>query len=718
MALLLYKKVGDNMLQTPIHVYPNDGEVERVDENHVVVSFTFQGDFLSAVQGEVVDEDNSDARYGYVFNERGRFMQIYNGQKVGYVDANASGTNIGWLANSLIPGVNYKHKMRLFQCYPPNMPNARKPQADIYYARGKIMEAPEGVTPTASQTVIAPNLSNIRTPYFSGFTDDNNVAHMVLFGAMFMEINHDVHMITGYDSTTGVVSFGKVTYNEYVDTEGYTILEVVMSGSEAQITPDEDLIREFKVAGTPYRIFTNYIETGWYDFKWRHEPTSETSIINTVDDNEYYYDYVTQSNQWEGYKVFNGVELESTYTQPESVGLKWYKYKIYQILDDVNFFVPWQTYNKGDIVIYSTQDLHGNRNDLYYRCETDNYAAQLITEPEWTFLPYANNAILLEETDKHFSYELRQTMPINPFTTNFVVCLEITTQDNDTTTLYTAAGGLATVTTDADDNSPSFANFKINDTNVTINDNTFSCNISDPVLKISWTWDGFNYNVYRREIYDDGSLADTSTYIGFCQTPDACVYDYTAGNNHNYRYEIFAKSKVKEEYGTPIDICYIYNVHTKWNGWRIYNLVASSDYNNNNRKALIVGDEWSFISDINSGDIARNINSALHVGTGTYAQTTRTYNKYESGSFTANLLTVKCPDGEIIDDIQRVKAWMDFISGDNAFLLKSDKGDVWVVDIVNSPSRQYDETFDPIFTHITYEWAESADVEKCAFFKK
>lgn len=707
------------MLQTPIHVYPNDGEVEHVDEKHVKTNFTFQGDFLSAAHGEVVDEDNSDARYYYVFNDRGRFMQIYNGQKVSYVDANVSGTNIGWLANSLLPGANYKHKMRLFQCYPPNMPNARKPQPDIYYARGKIMATPEGVTPTASQTVIAPNLSNIRTPFFNGFTDSEDVSHVVLFGALFMEINHDMHMITGYDSSTGLVSFGKVTYNEYVDEDGYTILEVVTNGGEPVITPDTNLINKFKVVGTPYRIFANYIETGWYDFKWRTEPTSATTIIDNVNNNNYYYDYVTQSNQREGYKVFNGIELESTYTQPESVGLKWFKYKIYQIDNDIEFFVARQTYNKGDYALYVTQDLHGNRNDKLYRCKVDDYNEELLDPDYWELIDVENNTILLEDMDKQFTYELRHTMPINPFTTNYIACLQITTQDNDITTLYTASGGLATPTTDADGHTPAFANFKINGKSATINDNTFSCDINDSILKLTWRNDGFIYNIYRREIYDDGSLAETSTYIGFNNSgEDKYIYDCSAANNHKYRYEIIAKSSIATEYGKPIAMCYIDNVHIKWDGWKIYNLIPTEDFNNNNRRAMVVGEEWSFISDINSGDIARNINSALHVGTGSYAQTTRIYNKYESGSFTANLLTVRCPDGEIVDDIQRVKAWMDFISGDNAFLLKSDKGDVWVVDIVNSPSRQYDESFDPIFTHITYEWAESADVDKCAFFKE
>lgn len=67
--------------------------------------------------------------------------------------------------------------------------------------------------------------------------------------------------------------------------------------------------------------------------------------------------------------------------------------------------------------------------------------------------------------------------------------------------------------------------------------------------------------------------------------------------------------------------------------------------------------------------------------------------------------------------MEKVKTWMEFICGDNPFVLKSDKGDVWVVNIVNSPSRQYDETIEPIFTKIRYDWAESYDKNKCVFVK-
>ena len=149
-------------------------------------------------------------------------------------------------------------------------------------------------------------------------------------------------------------------------------------------------------------------------------------------------------------------------------------------------------------------------------------------------------------------------------------------------------------------------------------------------------------------------------------------------------------------------------VTLNFNGWAIFSLSPIED--RMNKTEMKIGEEWTFISAINSGDITRNINSGLLVGVSAYGKTSRNNTIYESGSFTANLLTVDCPSGEIVDDIDRVRKWMKFICGDNPFLLKSEKGDSWVVNIVNSPNRRYDETLNPIFTNVSYEWAESKDI--------
>ena len=267
-------------------------------------------------------------------------------------------------------------------------------------------------------------------------------------------------------------------------------------------------------------------------------------------------------------------------------------------------------------------------------------------------------------------------------------------------------------------------NVEINNKPCNLNDMTASISITDSIIKLKWYCStNYCYNIFRREVYPDGTVAKNATYIGRRDSSSATheqssyqthtIYDYTAANNKSYRYEIVVKNAYVNALtvGQPYYVDYIYNVNTKWDGWNI--MAVTPTYDEDARHYYAHGDNWKFISAIDSGSITRNINSVLHVGTASYASTSRDHNKYESGSFTANLLGLVCPTHEIVDDIDRVRAWMNFISGDNPFILKSSKGDVWMINIINSPSRSYDESTIALSTKVQYEWAEVQDVEKC-----
>ena len=691
------------MLQTPIQVSPSNGKVLHVEDRVFETRFTFQGDMLTFVQGQVCDPDMVDGNIykyrNYNMPKDGHLNHIYNGQTVAYSDWIDH-----WIADHLVPGSNPQHKFRLFQHYPDNLPDAKKPMADIYFGRGKIDDH-TGLE--SYQTKIAPYLSNIREPYYYSWTDEEEVEHRILCGAIFMEIGHEMHMIGAYNWYTGVVDFHKVTYHELVE-EDYTVLEV------ASVSNDTTIPASYKTEGQPYKLFTNYLETGWYDFKWRHKPVTSTSIIKSVDNTEGYHDYVTDKWQHNGFKTFNGIEYESTYSQAENIGLKWFQYEIYQLDEDVGAFDQYTEYEVGDLTIHSGK---------LYICIQNTTLGSIFDPSEWELADPTKYGRLIEQTDREYTYELRHTLPIDPYAHDYVVRLITCTQDDDVTTLDMATVKQEENIPDADGHEPLYLGININGKPVTIDNNNFSMTISDSaVIKLNWEWDGYGFytSVFRREIYPDGTLAPTATYIGTkggeLQLDPIC--DYTASNNSNYRYELLTKSAVDSEFGKPIAMHYIYNVNTKWDGWHIFKAMPTEDYSNNNRQGMYVSEEWKFISDIDSGDITHNINPVQHVGTGNYSKTVRVNNKFESGSFSANLLTIECPDNEILDNIQRVKAWIKFISGENPFLLKSEKGDVWVVNITQNPTRQYEETYDPIWTKVHYEWAECANYEKCTFMQE
>ena len=80
------------------------------------------------------------------------------------------------------------------------------------------------------------------------------------------------------------------------------------------------------------------------------------------------------------------------------------------------------------------------------------------------------------------------------------------------------------------------------------------------------------------------------------------------------------------------------------------------------------------------------------------------------------MYSVDCPGATLRDDIEKVELWQKFISGDHPFLLKSYKGDVWIVNIINTPTRQYEEGKPKIWTTVTYEWVQVDDIHKAYIF--
>lgn len=750
-ALIIYER-GEIMLQTPINVEPSNGQVRNTND-HISINFTFQGDLLTFVQGEVVDMEyrgnpsSGTNQYVAWYNMpmNGHLSAIHNGQSVGYADYN------GWMANWMVRGHNYKHRMRLFQHYPNGLNKAGEPMPDMYYARGKIYQNTENIQLAKNQTLIAPYLDNIKPPYYYQWTVDG-VTHKILLGAIYMDIQYEQHMISDYNWNTGVVTFQKVNFKNTTLSDGsqmYTVREVDTIIDD-NLSYDSLFQPENKQS---YKMFTNYLETGWYDFKWRTAPVITTEIKPSAGDDD-------SAEDKRGVEC--GIACDGTYTQAENVGLKWYKYQLYAV--DAYDYNNRQAYIRGNLVIH---------NNLIYKCISNisknpnnfyNDDGVAFVDEHWNAISLDNNSTtLIDETDKIYSYDLNTNFPTHPFTFGYASKLTITTQDNDEVSQYYSIGRYndnaryTIITNIVGDENPhilgwyeynsdsnsyyltpdtavqsgktyfynqnaNISNIKINNKYYLFNGNPTSITVDESIIHITWNaTDKYIYDVFRREVYSDGSLEPFAIYIGnvIPNTNSTFfeIYDYSVANNATYQYEIVVKDNSNSAalYGRPFYTEYIRNINTKWDGWRIQAIFPQKD--SNNRKYMKVGDEWAFISAIDSGDIVRNINSVLHVGTSSYAKTTRNHNKYESGSFTANLLSILCPDNDIIDNMEKVKTWMEFICGDNPFVLKSDKGDVWIVNIVNSPSRQYDETIEPIFTKIRYDWAESYDKNKCVFVK-
>jgi hypothetical protein len=261
------------------------------------------------------------------------------------------------------------------------------------------------------------------------------------------------------------------------------------------------------------------------------------------------------------------------------------------------------------------------------------------------------------------------------------------------------------------------------------------------------------FGLYRKTRYTvmDDVPYEKWEYIGFIRHGYKFT-DYLAANNSTYDYLIAKTVKFVDPYPEiPVDDplhefdydpAEEYQAHafenavsTKWDGWSITAIYpCENDYISDPMEAIKtdnghfvvydgeykstiaqfvcsktpykVGDTWTFYSAIDSGDIVSNLNRNVHVGTSTYPTISGTNNKYQSGTFTTDLVTLECATDKIYDNIEKVNKWLRFITDDCLFILKSDKGDVWIVAISDNPSRSYDESVDDIITKVSYSWTE------------
>ena len=122
------------------------------------------------------------------------------------------------------------------------------------------------------------------------------------------------------------------------------------------------------------------------------------------------------------------------------------------------------------------------------------------------------------------------------------------------------------------------------------------------------------------------------------------------------------------------------------------------------------GDTWQFMCDVENTTVVNNLDRMIHVGYSKYISSTSTKVNYMSGSLSATLGRINCAEKQFIDTIATVRAWREFITQPKVFLLKSQKGDVWMVNVTDNPQTTYDETHHSIPTTFTFSWAECMDV--------
>lgn len=176
------------------------------------------------------------------------------------------------------------------------------------------------------------------------------------------------------------------------------------------------------------------------------------------------------------------------------------------------------------------------------------------------------------------------------------------------------------------------------------------------------------------------------------------VIDYAFPTHGNYVYKITGLLENRAVCDGTVEV----PVSPKLTGYTITNISQGGD------GKYIAGDIWRFSADIKNTTVTQNIDRYLHIGYGQYPVTSSTDVNYLSGTLTGMLGYLNCKTKEYTDDITLVKEWRKFIAQPTMFMLKSQKGDVWFVNIVDNPTTEYQEDHHKFPTSFSFNWVEVA----------
>lgn len=459
------------------------------------------------------------------------------------------------------------------------------------------------------------------------------------------------------------------------DDNDFLVAGMIMQlGNETRLitsyTPDfngEDGLIEIESAfttrltsGTPYKIYSNFIITPQYYFSCRVNPTVSLS-------------HICYSNR---------IACSGTYTQIDNSLIKYYQLEL-QWANNANFV---------------NSDTSPDRTESIYT--TGKIYSQEIRYTFWN--PYrSDNRGLLTTTDYYR-----------------IICT-IVTNDNQ---VYTASPYVFTITpTDYSD---------------VVGNTLYSYDLSwDRDLgRVLHTLRGYQsggigvqgtYELFREDL-DSGEIVQVQpNFNKVVATGVIQGYDATASTQGHYKYML----KMFDDNGGII----IPNISPEYQGddsypsdtiqtnecaYYITDLTvneALSDYHpnevSNGKLRCDIGDTWKFVGEIDDTTVTNNLDRVVHVGYNRYITTTSTDVNYMSGTLSAMIGYVNCMSKEYVDDISLVRAWRKFITQKKMFLLKSQKGDVWVVRITDNPTTQYQENYYKIPTTFTFSWAECCNVD-------
>lgn len=204
-------------------------------------------------------------------------------------------------------------------------------------------------------------------------------------------------------------------------------------------------------------------------------------------------------------------------------------------------------------------------------------------------------------------------------------------------------------------------------------------------------------DVYRRDLENGKVIHLFATYGG-----TRPMYDWTVPNKGEFEYVVLARDRST---GVPwVASRQSAQIKTNFIGYSITELIPVDI--EDSKQMFARGDCWEFIGEIDDTTITQNLDRTVQAGHNRYTVTSSGESNYLTGTLTADIGHIKCPDGTYKDTIDMVNAWRDFISRSSIYFLKTQKGDTLIVNITDTPTVTYEENSPNVPARISFNWAE------------
>lgn len=635
------------MLHSPVNAYPHNA---TVDVNYPIpFTFTHHGSALTHCHYQIFKtEDASSVTDWWVDYAQ----SVYNGDDVSSVllapDVLQNGNNYKWNATQYIDNANiYASRGSVL------------PKEFIQTAYEKNTTAfqegfPEGVTITDVEQLIpvAFETVGIEAPtYVNG----------EFIGGQYLEINGERRLILGYWESYPMYLLYKETYSSAI------IVDKPFSTFPTTIPT--------QTWRCPYRIFKNYLSSPYFYMKARALPVVEANAEYT-----------------------NGVlHCSATYTQENASLVESYQWKIYDTMSNTSpanvgqvqiatseriqtltslgvlidaSHIPLDPASvtvalQGKTIYYLGQHVVVQSYDANTGIATLTKALSTFPQFEDKCTVYAYSTQNLCMGDVAYSERLSNEFWLAPFDTMLMAVLRVQTTDGAWIERTLTVNPIAL---------PEASSFSSCQALITSTS-------SECYSTITWQLraTAVFVNIYKS--------VDGGRFEPLAQGVDAHgdgYRDYMIGREHFYRYMILPTNTSGDPMGGA---GFTETVQPNYKGWLITALQTTDTFCD--RTIYTHGETWNLNIELSDTDVTHNTNRAYFMGGGRFPKQYRTLQRYVNGSLSSVLGAMDCETRTFAGDIRKLDAWRQFIFDNQLFLLRSSKGDCWLVTIDANPTESY-----------------------------